>query len=105
MKGTAESGDQFGAALAAGDFNGDGFADLGIGIYGQDVSGKDKAGAPAVLYGSSSQLQAISPDDQVWNRDSTSVQDSADTFDHMGADLASGDFNGDGFADLAIGVV
>ncbi len=104
MRGKAESSDQFGYAVAAGDFNNDGFEDVAIGIYGQDVSTLDKAGAVAVLYGTAAGLQAASPDDQVWNRDSTNVEDSADTFDHLGAAVAVGDFNGDGFADLAIGV-
>jgi hypothetical protein len=103
VRGKTENLDQFGWALAAGDFNADGIDDLSIGVYGQDVSQLDKAGAVAILYGSVARLQATSPDDQVWNRDSSNVQEVADAFDHLGAALAAGDFNGDGFDDLAMG--
>jgi FG-GAP repeat protein len=103
VRGKVETGDQLGYALTSGDFNADGFDDLGMGVYGQDVSDLDKAGSVAVLYGSSSRLQATSPDDQVWNRDTTDVEGTPDSSDHLGAALASGDFNGDGFDDLAAG--
>ena len=33
--GTAEAGDTFGSALGVGDFNNDGFADLGVGVPGE----------------------------------------------------------------------
>jgi FG-GAP repeat protein len=104
VKGAAEKGDAFGSSLSTGDLNGDGFADLAIGIPEETVSGKDNAGAAAVLYGTVTQLQADAPDDQLWNRDSTDVTASAEAFDKFGIALAAGDFNGDGFADLSIGV-
>ena len=47
----AEAGDLFGSALAAGDFNNDGFADLAVGAPGEDVGGVIGAGAVNVLYG------------------------------------------------------
>jgi len=86
------------------DFNGDGFPDLAVGIEGQQVGGNESAGAVHVLYGSDAGLQANSPDDQFLNQDSPGVEDSADPFDRFGRSLAAADFNGDGFADLAIGV-
>ena len=43
--GVAEASDFFGAALAAGDFNNNGFADLAIGAIGEDVGGTQDAGA------------------------------------------------------------
>jgi FG-GAP repeat protein len=86
------------------DFNGDGFADLAIGVSAEDVGTIVDAGAVNVLYGSAAGVQATAPDDQFWTQDSPGVQDQAETGDEFGAALAAADFNGDGYADLAIGV-
>jgi hypothetical protein len=104
VQGSPGKDDEFGGSLAAADFNGDGFDDLAIGVPKETVSGKDNAGAAAVLYGSAMQLQADAPDDQLWNRDSDDVTASAEAFDKFGIALATWDFNGDGFADLGVGV-
>jgi len=49
----SEPDDHFGAAVSAGDFNGDGFADLAIGVPDEDLSGVGSVGAIQVIYGSS----------------------------------------------------
>lgn len=97
-----EMGDHFGSALASGDFNGDGFADLAIGVPGEDAGSVVDAGAVNVLYGSARGLSGTGS--QLWDQNTGTVGDSADAGDHFGSALASGDFDGDGFADLAIGV-
>jgi hypothetical protein len=104
MKGTAESGDLFGAALATGDFNGDGFTDLAIGAPGDSASDQDNAGVVNVLFGSVDGLQAVAPDDQLWTQDATDVDDLAEPNDNFGSALGASDFNNDGFGDLAVGV-
>jgi hypothetical protein len=104
VRNAAESGDQFGAALSAGDFNGDGFADLAVGAPGENLRSAVDAGAVNVLYGSPGGLQSISPDDQFWTQGKRVVRDAAQGGDQFGATLRAGDFNGDGFADLAVGV-
>src|SRR2546430_8461485 len=104
VKDSGEKDDKFGRTAAAGDFNGDGFADLAIGVPLEDIGAASDAGAANVLYGSPAGLQATSPDDQFWNQDSAGVEDSAETQDKFGSALSAADFNRDGFVDLAAGV-
>src|SRR5262249_41384033 len=96
---TSGPGDNFGAALTAGDFNSDGLDDLAVGAPG-DYFGH---GAVYVLYGSFNGLGADAV--QVWNKDSSGIDGHGEeTIDLFGSALAAGDFNGDGKDDLAIGV-
>jgi hypothetical protein len=98
--GEAGDGDLFGSALGAGDFDGDGFADLAIGAHADDVGGNDR-GAVNVLYGSGTGLTVLG--DQFWHQDTDGVLGEAEDIDHFGMALAAGDLDGDGFDDLAIG--
>jgi hypothetical protein len=100
--GAAESGDFFGLALAAGDFNQDTFDDLAIGAPDEDVGSLSEAGAVNVLYGSAGQLTAEGS--QLFTQNSPGVVGAAASGDFLGDALAAGDFNNDTFADLAIGV-
>jgi uncharacterized protein YaaQ len=101
----AEPSDRFGSALATGDFNKDGFADLVIGVKNEDVGSIADAGAVNVIYGSPSGLSAtaVKPD-QIFQQGAGGLDDSPETLDRFGSALATGDFNKDGVADLAIGV-
>jgi len=101
---TEEEADQLGTVLAAGDFNGDGFADLALGVQGEDVGALADAGAVQVVYGTAGGLQGSSPANQEWTEDSTDVDDTAEAFDDFGNALTAADLNGDGVDDLAIGV-
>jgi disulfide bond formation protein DsbB len=96
IAGTAERGDEFGVALAAGDLNGDGRADLGIGAPGEN----DSRGVVQVLYGSPSGLTASGS--QLWAQGSSGLGGLAEPGDSFGSALAAGDFNGDSRADLAM---
>jgi hypothetical protein len=99
---SAESGDAFGFAVATGDFNRDGFADLAVGVPGEDIISTVDAGAVNVLYGSSTGLTAAS--NQFWYQDGSFILDFYEAGDLFGYSIAAGDVNGDGFADLSIGV-
>lgn len=100
--GRAGSSDQFGWALAAADFDGDGFADLAVGAWLEDTNGRQNAGAVNVIHGSANGLSATG--NQSWSQDSVGIEERAKSGDLFGRSLAAADFDGDGFADLAVGV-
>jgi hypothetical protein len=103
VEGKCETGDAFGSALAIGDFNHDGRADLSVGAPGEDLEPVVDAGVVNVLYGSAAGVQTTAPKDQKWSQDSTSVKGTAETDDAFGAALTAGDFDDNGVGDLAIG--
>jgi len=95
-----ETNDSFGEELAANDFDDDGYDDLAIGSYGESIDGTLMAGAVSVLYGHPSGL--TNQRSQFWHQESPGIADAAEQGDRFGEELASSDFNGDGYADLAI---
>ncbi len=96
-----QTGDQFGAALAACDFDGDGYDDLAVGVPGEDF-GYDDIGAVQILFGSAGRL--IVDDSQVLLQGVNGLDNVAEAGDHFGRSLAAGRFDGDGYCDLAVGV-
>ena len=105
------SGRGTGATEVRSDFNGDGYSDLAIGSTGGKDSrfiGTSGEGRVHVLYGSRTGLTAAG--DQRWTQESAGIADTKysslggdESGDNFGSVLATGDFDGDGFADLAIG--
>jgi len=71
------------------DFNNDGFADLAVGVPGEDVGSIPDAGAVNVLYGSASKLTGTGS--QIFTQDSPGVPYSAEAGDFFGGALAAGD--------------
>ncbi|NUP41023.1 MAG: VCBS repeat-containing protein [Streptomyces sp.] len=92
--GTAEAGDAFGSETAYADFNGDGYDDLAVGSPGEDVGSDVDGGGLVILWGSASGITGKG----------TGIADPApSSHDYWGKNLAAGDFDGDGKADLAVG--
>lgn len=96
-----EHGDFYGTALAMGDFDNDGYDDLAIGISGARINGQDSAGAVQIIYGSEAGLDANRVEE--WSRGSEGINGTVTAFDMFGRELTAGDYNGDGYSDLAIG--
>jgi hypothetical protein len=96
FQGNPEQLDLFGAAVAAGRFNSDGFDDLAVGAPGETVGGAQFAGAVSVFYGSSGGLgsggQAV-------------FQAASEAGDQFGGALLADLLNGgmDALSDLAVG--
>jgi hypothetical protein len=100
IPGSAEEGDQFGSALAVGDFNGDGHADLAVGSPGEQlattVNGTttqvEGVGMVHVIFGGVGGFQgavAITPDP-------------VRRLTYFGQQLGAGDVNGDGRDELFV---
>ncbi|MEU3254772.1 FG-GAP and VCBS repeat-containing protein [Streptomyces sp. NPDC006997] len=85
--------DAFGEDLAAADLNRDGYADLAVADFTEKVGDKVSSGAVTILWGRASGLSGS---------DATRLPKKASTYQGFGKYLETGDFNGDGRADLAV---
>ncbi|MFA6107461.1 MAG: FlgD immunoglobulin-like domain containing protein [Candidatus Latescibacterota bacterium] len=90
--------DRIGNAVASGDLNGDGVEDLIIGASAASPSSRTRAGKVYVVLGGS-QLPAAG----VLEAEADLIVWGAVAGDGLGTAVASGDLNGDGYDDLAIG--
>lgn len=96
-----DAGDRLGQAVAAGDVNRDGRADLVLGApeAGGPNNARGSAGEVHVFFGKSEIPAVIDPRDDR----ADSVIFGANARDKLGSSVSAGDFNGDGIADVAIG--
>ena len=87
----------FGEALAFGDVNNDGYADLAVGAWGYEpAAGGSDVGGVYVYHGSSTGIASSA------SQDPSNLTGTAD-FDDFGDSVALGDVNGDGYDDLTVG--
>lgn len=96
VPGASEPGDRFGSTMASGDFDRDGYADLAVGHPSESSTTVEHVGAVTVIYGSSRGLNTRRA-----LRLPTPSNAAAET--NFGAALAAGDFDRDGYVDLAVG--
>ena len=102
ISGGIERGDVFGASLAVGDFSRNGYDDLAIGVPGEDLGVDINEGAVHIFPGSAAGLSATG--NQLWHQDSPGMLGALEGGDMFGEVLAAGDFDNNGFADLAVGI-
>ncbi|MFC7263051.1 FG-GAP and VCBS repeat-containing protein [Streptomyces lutosisoli] len=91
IPGTGEEDDGFGDSLSSADLNKDGYADLVVGNYAEKVGTTDHRGTVTIVWGSRSGLSG-----------GTNLTPKSGAGGYFGADLATGDFTGDGSPDLAV---
>ncbi len=102
IPGTPEAGDRFGATMDAADFNNDGYADLVIAAPDEAIGTTAAAGSVWLF---------MDMRDRPWTEltiaafqgGSPGIPLDLEAGSRFGTTLATGDFDGDGFADLAIG--
>ncbi|WP_223787967.1 integrin alpha [Marinicella meishanensis] len=109
ISGSTVAIDRFGEAVADGDFNNDGWQDLAIGIPNHDFffGAILNTGTVLVIYGTPNGLD---PDNhqylyQTFDNSGSNLEtlNGIEANDQFGQSIASGDFNCDGFDDLAVG--
>jgi hypothetical protein len=96
-----EADDELGYELVSGDFNGDRVDDLAVSAPYESLRRVSRCGILHTLYGKAA--VGLDPGGSL-NQDTQSMADSNEPSDRFGLALVAGDFDADGFLDLAIGV-
>jgi hypothetical protein len=99
VPGRARDGNRFGAVLLGDDFDRDGCDDVVVGSPFERVDGKKETGAVTLLYGKPG---GDLPDGSSYLVDAAPTG-GIERFDHFGKVLEAGDFDGNGWLDLAVG--
>lgn len=94
VPGASEQGDGFGTDLSVGDSNGDGYADVAIGVAGEDIGAVADAGAVTVLRGSVNGMTSTG----AWsvNQGTANVPGAVEKGDKFGGQVSFTDPNDDG---------
>jgi hypothetical protein len=100
LGGRATTNDHVGSSLCVGDFDGDSFGDIAIGVPEEDIGVASGAGAVRILRGSAAGPTNVGR--QVWTQNTHNVEGLSERLDAFGDVCAAGDFNDDGFDDLMV---
>ena len=104
ISGMGESGDKFGYAIAAGDYDGNQIDDLVIGVPGEDYfsSGVPNGGVAHIIFGTNSGLNEAN--NQMLIQNASLNNDMAEDQDQLGKVIKLFDINADGFDDILLGI-
>ncbi|MFK4065974.1 FG-GAP-like repeat-containing protein [Streptomyces sp. NPDC029674] len=100
VPGVGEDGDEFGTNISAGDVNGDGFADIAVGVPGEDIESVADAGSVVLLKGARTGLTGTGA--QAFDQSKADVPGASEKNDKFGGQVLLSDTNKDGKADLTV---
>ncbi|MET8574469.1 hypothetical protein [Streptomyces sp. NPDC005012] len=101
IPGVQEEGDQFGSAVSVADMTGDGYADIALGIAGEDIGGVEDAGSVVLVPGSAAGVTGAGS--RAVHQNTAGIPGGAEAGDRFGVSAALLDVDGDGHRDLAVG--
>ncbi|MEV5979088.1 FG-GAP-like repeat-containing protein [Streptomyces sp. NPDC052114] len=103
VPGVGEEGDEFGSSISAGDVNGDGFADIAVGVPGEDIETTADAGSVVLLKGASKANGGLTgKGSQAFDQSKPGVPGASEKGDKFGSQVLLSDTNKDGKADLTV---
>ncbi|MFI6347557.1 FG-GAP repeat domain-containing protein [Streptomyces sp. NPDC050560] len=93
--------DEFGKGVSIGDIDGDGYADVSVGVPDETFDGIEMAGSAVTLRGTAEGLTGQGA--QVFSEDTPGVPGISQEYDFFGSATKLTDTDGDGMADLVVG--